>query len=103
MDSTLARVRTLKMRPDECRASPTLLLPCQSRYLSLCVALVVFRYFQYMLHAAWALFLAFNVFFNYFHCAFTHPGKPDAFLPRNAVSDSDDDLTCDDEDVIGTR
>ncbi|CAM9124158.1 unnamed protein product [Laminaria digitata] len=57
----------------------------------------------YIIHAAWALFLAFNVFFNYFHCAFTHPGKPDAFLPRNAMSDSDDDLTCDDEDGLGTR
>lgn len=57
---------------------------------------------QYLLHAAWALFLAFNVFFNYSHCAFTHPGKPNSFLPSNAISDSEDEVTEDDEDG-GTR
>lgn len=68
-----------------------------------CSSRRAFLNFQYIVHAAWALFLAFNVFFNYFHCAFTHPGKPDAFLPTNAISDSEDELTCDDEDVVGTR
>lgn len=57
---------------------------------------------QYFLHSAWALFLAFNVFFNYFHCAFTHPGKPKSFLPRNAMSDSEDEETCDDEDAASS-
>lgn len=57
------------------------------------------RLSQYVLHAAWALFLAFNVFFNYFHCAFTHPGKPNAFLPSSAMSDSEDEDTEDDEEL----
>lgn len=59
--------------------------------------------FQYVLHATWALFLSFNVFFNYYHCAFTHPGKPEKFLPSSCVSDSDDEMTEDDEEAGKSR
>lgn len=63
----------------------------------------VFRalFVQYLLHATWALFISFNLFFNYYHCAFTHPGKPELFLPSSCMSDSDDDLTEDDEETGG--
>ncbi|CAN0216881.1 unnamed protein product [Pylaiella littoralis] len=53
---------------------------------------------SYLLHATWALFVSFNIFFNYYHCAFTHPGKPQLFLPSTLMSDSDDDDTEDDEE-----
>lgn len=72
-------------------------LTCRANFSQFVVRHV--RYlFQYLLHAAWALFLAVNVFFNYFHCAFTHPGKPASFLPSAGVSDSEDEDTCDEED-----
>lgn len=54
---------------------------------------------QYLLHGMWAIFVSFNIFFNYYHCAFTHPGKPELFLPSNCMSDSDDDVTEDDEEA----
>lgn len=57
---------------------------------------------QYWLNACWAVFLAFNVFFNYFHCAFTHPGKPSAFLPSSGMDNSEDELT-EDEEEAGAR
>ncbi|CAM9451865.1 unnamed protein product [Ascophyllum nodosum] len=60
-------------------------------------ASAAFGSIPYMLHASWAIFLAFNVFFNYFHCAFTHPGKPSSFLPQSVVQDSDEEETEDDE------
>ncbi|CAM9715162.1 unnamed protein product [Sphacelaria rigidula] len=62
-------------------------------------AATTFGSIAYWLHACWAMFLAFNVFFNYFHCAFTHPGNPDKFLPSHGMSDSEDEETEDDEEV----
>eukprot|EP00640_Fibrocapsa_japonica_P002187 CAMPEP_0113935984 /NCGR_PEP_ID=MMETSP1339-20121228/2995_1 /TAXON_ID=94617 /ORGANISM="Fibrocapsa japonica" /LENGTH=342 /DNA_ID=CAMNT_0000938297 /DNA_START=54 /DNA_END=1082 /DNA_ORIENTATION=- /assembly_acc=CAM_ASM_000762 len=32
--------------------------------------------FQYCLHFIWAVFLAFNIFFNYLNCVMTKPGQP---------------------------
>lgn len=31
---------------------------------------------QRFLHGSWGAFLAFNVFWNYYHCAFVKPGNP---------------------------
>ncbi|CAM9327941.1 unnamed protein product [Ectocarpus sp. 6 AP-2014] len=64
-------------------------------------ATATFGSIPYLLHATWALFISFNLFFNYYHCAFTHPGKPELFLPSSCMSDSDDDLTEDDEETGG--
>ncbi|CAM9897740.1 unnamed protein product [Choristocarpus tenellus] len=49
--------------------------------------------FYYYAHSAVALFLAFNVFFNYYHCAFTRPGKPKDFLPENVTLGDDGEET----------
>eukprot|EP00752_Nemacystus_decipiens_P015751 g14063.t1 len=62
-------------------------------------AAATFGSIPYLLHATWALFVSFNIFFNYYHCAFTHPGKPELFLPSNCMSDSDEDATEDDEEA----
>ncbi|CAM9554772.1 unnamed protein product [Discosporangium mesarthrocarpum] len=57
--------------------------------------------FAYNTHAVVAFFLAFNVFFNYYHCAFTHPGKPLDFLHRGGMDDESEE--CDSENEETSR
>lgn len=41
-----------------------------------------------VVHGSWGIFLLFNVMWNYYLCAFTHPGTPEDVLP----TDDDDSI-----------
>ncbi|KAG5191629.1 DHHC palmitoyltransferase-domain-containing protein [Tribonema minus] len=44
-----------------------------------------------VLHGSWGAFLAFNLLWNYYHCAFTNPGTPAHVLPGIDGADGDGD------------
>ncbi|CAM9662312.1 unnamed protein product, partial [Phaeothamnion confervicola] len=67
------------------------------------ISIVVYMYFgfilgviatpfsiAYFLHGAWAVFLAVNVFWNYYNCAFTNPGRPEHVFPKPRAESEDD-------------